>query len=350
MIARSRTGRRRGITSIAVAAAAGVVVASGALAGCSSSGSSADTLVLYNGQHESTTTALVADFTKRTGIKVKVRSGEDPELANQILTEGSAAPADVFYTENSPALELLSEKGLLSTIPTGTLDLVPAQYSSPKGDYVGIAARETVLLYNPAKISESQLPASLLDLAAPAWKGRVGVAPSGGDFQTIASAVVAISGESAASAWFKGLATNGKFYQSNSAIMQAVNRGEIPLGVTYHYYYFRDQAESGTNSGNVQLHYFGRQDPGAFLSISAAAVLDSSKHKAAADKLVAYLAGPDGQRELATSDDFEYPLNPAVPANAKLRPLDQLDAPKVDLTRVGDSKQTVRLMQDAGLI
>ena len=60
--------------------------------------------------------------------------------------------------------------------------------------------------------------------------------------------------------------------------MKAVNAGEIPAGVIYHYYWYGDQAKTGENSKNVALHYFRNQDPGAFVSISGGGVLKSSKH------------------------------------------------------------------------
>ena len=94
-----------------VAAIAGLLVMAGGLAACGkSSGApaadapiSGQTITLYNGQHEQTTNALVDAFTKQTGVKVKVRSDDEDVLAQQIQQEGSKSPADVFFTENTPA-------------------------------------------------------------------------------------------------------------------------------------------------------------------------------------------------------------------------------------------------------
>ena len=83
-------------------------------------------LTLYSGQHEQSVNLLVADFLKRTGIAVKVHSGEGPEIANQIAEEGASSPADVYFTENSPELMLLSDKGLLAPVDPNTLTEVPA--------------------------------------------------------------------------------------------------------------------------------------------------------------------------------------------------------------------------------
>lgn len=311
---------------------------------------SAETITLYNGQHKSTTELLVKDFTKATGIKVNIRSGEDPELANQVLQEGDASPADVFYSENSLALALLSEQGKLAPVDQDTLEQVPANFTSPAKDWVGIAGRAVVLAYNASKLPESSVPASILDVGSASWQGKIGLAPAGADFQAIVAGVVKSAGVQRATAWLEGLKRDGQVYQSNAAIVQAVNRGEIPAGIVYHYYWFRDQAESGANSAAVKLHYFGNQDPGAFLSISGAGVLKTSKHQAAAQKLVHFLSGETGQRALAASNDFEYPLNAGVPANAKLKPLKELGLPETVLADVGNGRQVVKLLQQVGLL
>lgn len=63
-------------------------------------------IVIYNAQHENLVKSWVDGFTKDTGIKVTLRNGGDSELGNQLVQEGSASPADVFLTENSPAMVL----------------------------------------------------------------------------------------------------------------------------------------------------------------------------------------------------------------------------------------------------
>ena len=73
-----------------------------------------------------------------------------------------------------------------------------------------------------------------------------------------------MEGADKARAWLKGLKANAKIYRNNVAILSAVNSGEIETGIIYHYYWYRDQAESGANSKNVQLEFFGHKDPGAF--------------------------------------------------------------------------------------
>src|SRR3954465_7230564 len=123
----------------------------GVLAACGGSGDSSDsgstTLTLYNAQHEDLMKAMVDGFTEKTGIKVEFRSGEDPELANQIVQEGKASPADVFVTENSPSVQVVADAGLFAPLDKDTLAQVPQQYRPESGDWTGFAARSTVLAY-----------------------------------------------------------------------------------------------------------------------------------------------------------------------------------------------------------
>ena len=342
----TRAGRTiAGIVTIAGVAAA--LSACGGDAGSSDSGSS--TLTLYNAQHEDLMKAMVDGFTEKTGIKVEFRNGDDAELANQIVQEGKASPADVFVTENSPSVQVVADAGLFSPLDKDTLAQVPEQYRPSSDEWVGFAARSTVLAYNPDMVHESDLPASMLDLAKPEWKGKVGFAPGGADFQAIVGAVLELRGEEATRTWLQGLADGNAIYQGNSAVMQAVNEGKIPVGIIYHYYWYKDQAESGENSKNVKLHLFGNQDPGAFVSVSGAGVLASSDHQDEAQQLVNYLTSPDGQKRLAGSTALEYAVGKGAASAKVLPPLDTIEAPEVDPGSLNGPEVT-KLMQDVGLL
>src|SRR5271167_2230775 len=130
------------------------VVVSGLGLGVASPAAIGASLTLYSAQHEQTVDLVTKAFTKETNIDVKVHSGEAPELASQLVKEGAASSADVFFTENSPELELLSEKGLLSKVAPATLASVPAADSGANGDWIGVLARENVLVFDKSMIKE----------------------------------------------------------------------------------------------------------------------------------------------------------------------------------------------------
>jgi iron(III) transport system substrate-binding protein len=292
---------------------------------------------------------MVQQFMAETGIEVKVRNGSDLEMANQIVQEGDASPADVFVTENSPAMTLVDGRNGFSPVAPATLEQVPERYRAPNGHWVGFAARATVLAYNKDAPVADALPDSIMDLASPQWRGKVGYSPTGADFQAIVSAVLALKGEAETARWLEGLKANAVAYKGNGVVMKAVNDGDVDAGIIYHYYWYQDQAEAGDNSANVRLHFFGGKDPGAFTSVSGAGVLASSKHPEAAQQLVKYLTGQTGQQTLADSTALEYTVASGVAANKELKPLSEIDAPEVDVSEL-NSEKVVTMMQDAGIL
>jgi iron(III) transport system substrate-binding protein len=326
------------------------LTAVGLLAGCGSDDAgAAETLTVYSAQHESLVRTMLEDFTAETGIELEFRDANDAELANQIVQEGEASPADVFLTENSPSIDILDDEGLLAPLDQSTLDQVGEQYRPSSGTWTGFAARSTVLVYNPAALPEAELPASIMDLANPEWEGRLGIAAGGPDFQAIVSAVLALRGEEATRAWLEGLERNADVYQSNTAVMRAADEGEIDAGVMYHYYWYRDQAENALQGDDARLHLFGNQDPGAFVSVSGAGVLASTDQPEEAQQLVAYLTSPEAQQKLAESSALEYAVGTGVASADVLPPLEELQAPDVDPGSL-DQRRVTELMQEVGLL
>ena len=337
--------RRRWSRIAAVLSALAVVL--GATA-CSSSGGN-DELLIYNAQHESLTKEWIDAFTKETGVKVTYRQGGDTELGNQLIAEGDASPADVFLTENSPAMAAVEKAGLFADLNADTLAQVPPQYRPATGKWTGVAARSTVFVYNKTRLQPDQLPKSMLDLQQPAWKGRWGGAPTKADFQAIVSALLQLKGEQAAAQWLAAMKTNAKIYNDNIATMNAVNAGEVDGGIIYHYYWFRDQANTKEGSGNTELHYFKNQDPGAFVSLSGGGVLKSSKKAQQAQQFLRFITGKAGQEVLEKGDSFEYTVASGVPANPALVPLNDLQAPVVDPSTL-DAQKVSDLMTKGGLL
>jgi iron(III) transport system substrate-binding protein len=357
--------RRRGVAlasaaALLVLAACGGSSSGGASGGTSGapSGSGATTapaldksvtLVVYNAQHDTLTAAWASAFTAQTGVKIEIRKGSDLTMANQIVAEGSASPADVFLTENSPGMTVVENAKLFAAIDKTTLNQVPSAYRPSTGKWVGIAARSTVFAYNPSLLPEADLPESIMDLQKPAWKGKWGAAPKGADFQAIVSAMLELRGEALTTAWLKGMKDNAQQFSGNSAAMKAVNAGTVPGAIIYHYYYYADQAKTKENSSNVKLKFFTNQDPGAFMSVSGGGVLASTKHPVEAQAFVNFVTSQAGQTVLSNSDAFEYSIDSDVAPNAQLKPLSELKPPKLDPASLNSVKVT-ELMTAAGLL
>jgi iron(III) transport system substrate-binding protein len=344
-----RRTRFRGALAISAIAITATV-----LTGCTTTASTAapTTIVLYNAQHEQTTTALVTAFTKQTGIVVKVDNDDEDVLTAKIEQEGSRSPADVIFTENTNWLQQLADRGLLASVLPSTLKSIPAADSASDDKWVGVSARVSSIVYNTKSLTASELPKSVLELADPKWKGKIEIAPSETDFWPVVSSVEDTYGHARALAWLKGLKANAgaNVVPDNETIVADVNKGVAQLGIINHYYFARLKAETAAGSLHAGLGYFAPKDAGYITTISGAAVLKSSHASSAAQKFVAFLTSRAGQETIAHGDSFEYPLAPGVAPNSAVTPLSELSPSGFTAAEFGTGSEAKKLLQEAQLL
>jgi iron(III) transport system substrate-binding protein len=306
-------------------------------------------ITVYTSQHQALTQEWADGFTAETGIPVAIRKGTDILMANQIIQEGPNSPADIFLTENSPAMVMVEQAGLFSPVVPETLAAVPEQFRPVSGMWTGIAARTTMFVYNTELLSEADLPVSMLDLADPKWQGRWGAAPAGADFQAIVSALLQLKGTDVTANWLAGLKRNALPYRGNFEAMRGANVGEVAGSLIYNYYYFGDQAGTGESSDKLKVHYFGNQDSGAFVSISGGGVLKASDNPDGAQAFLAFVTGPKGQAILRDGKSYEYPIASGISPNPAMPALDTIDYPRVDPSLL-NAQEVVQLMTASGVM
>ncbi len=353
MRGRVRSGERRvrRCARLAVLAALG----SALVAGCAQNGGAGGgggSLTVYSGQHVQTTEALVSAFERQTGITVNLRSDDEDVLADQIVTEGTRSPADVFYSENSPALQYVASKALLATVDPSTLASTPTRFNSPDGRWVGVSARVGVMAYNTGLLTPEQLPTSAMDLAEPQWSGRIGIAGSETDFQPIVTSIARTHGEEAALRWLDAVKANagGHDYASNEALTAAINDGQVALGMINQYYWYRLQVQLGPSSMHSAIAYLAPHDVGYVLDVSGAGILKSSSHQREAQRFLAFLTSKQGQQIIAHSNSFEYPIASGVTAARLETPLAQLQPNGITVAELGTGAEAIRLLQEAQLL
>jgi len=345
---RRRHSRRIVAASVVLIGAVAAIVAT---AGGSKTTSKA-TLTLYSGQHPQTVNAIMDAFEKATWISVSIRQYDEGVLAAQIMQEGSHSPADVFMTENSPALEALGTRGLLAKVSPAALAKTSARYSSARKDWEGVSARVSTMVYNTYKLKRSQLPRSVMELALPKWKGKLALAPSETDFQPIVTAVALRYGKASAQKWLEGIRANasGHIYPDNEALVSQVNGGQVLLGVINNYYWYRLRDEVGTSKVHSASALFKAGDPGYVIDVAGAGALESSKHQAEAQKFLRFLVSPAAQKIIATDESFEYPLGSGVKTTKPLIPFATLKPDPVTVTQLGTGTLAISLLRDASLL
>ncbi|MEN9872540.1 MAG: hypothetical protein RL450_475 [Actinomycetota bacterium] len=301
-------------------------------------------LVVYAGRSEELVQPLIDQFTAETGIEVEVRYAGSAELAAQILEEGDNSPADVFFAQDAGALGAVSKAGLLKTLDEGIRDLVSPEYGAKDGSWIGVSGRVRVLNYNPDKVVE--LPKSVFDLANPEYKGRVGIAPTNASFQAFVTAMRVIEGEAKTLAWLEAMKVNGVVYEKNGAILDAVEAGEIDMGLINHYYWFAKAKEVGVENLKSKIAQFESQDVGNLRNVAGVGILSDNP---SAKIFVEYLLSEKGQRYFVEQTG-EYPLVEGIDLVEGLVPLSDIPAPEFDLNDLDALEATLELIRQAGLI
>ena len=253
-------------------------------------------ITVYSGQHEQTVGALVTAFEAEAHIKVKVRSDDEARLANQLLQEGSDTPADVFFAENPPALNVLDEKHLLARRPPPRSPRSTPQYSPTSGDWVGVSARSVALgLQHRPGAGGGAADVDPRPRQAASGRARSGSPPARPTSSRSSPRSSSRTAPTRRRAWLSGLKANAKIYDDNEALVAAVDRGEVETGILDHYYWYRLRDEVG--AGKVALRAAllrGRRSRCRSSTCRAPGQLASSKHPKSAQAFLAFLVGQTG--------------------------------------------------------
>jgi len=305
-------------------------------------------LVVYSGRSEELVGPLFAEFTNATGIKVSARFGDSAELAAQMLEEGDRSPAQVYFSQDAGALGSVEE--LLSTLPESVTTLVPEQYRAVNDTWSGVTGRARVIAYDAESVPADQVPQSVFELTDEKWRGQVAIAPTNASFQAFVTAMRVTEGDDVTKEWLTGLVNNDvQTYEKNGLILDAVDSGQVQLGLINHYYWYQKAAEVGQENMRAQLGFMAPKDPGSLINVAGVGILKGAAENPAAIEFVQWLLSPSTQEWFVTNT-FEYPLVASVASAPNLPALDSLAGPDIALAQLSDLPGTLTMLQDVGLL
>ncbi|MFQ6172727.1 iron ABC transporter substrate-binding protein [Oryzobacter sp. R7] len=309
-----------------------------------------DALVIYSGRNENLVKGILDQLEERTGIDVQVRYGTSSELAAQLLEEGEGTKADLFFSQDAGALGAVAKAGRLETLPAATLDRVQEGFADDGQKWVATSARARVIAYDPAQAPEVTEMTTVDAVLDPKYKGRIGFAPTNASFQTFVTALRVTKGEDGAREWLEKFKANEpKAFDNNILVLDAVDSGQVALGLVNHYYWYERVAEKGASGVKVEIHFLNADDPGALVNVAGVGVIAGSPQKDAALKAVDFLLSAEGQRYFA-DETAEYPVVPGIESTKHdLVPLEQLKGSSVDLNQLDSLDQTLALLDEVGL-
>lgn len=301
---------------------------------------------MYSGRSEELVKDLFTAFTDETGISVDARYGDSGEMAALLMTEGTASPADVFFSQDAGALGAVESQ--LLGLPEQTLSAVDAKYASTKGKWVGVTGRVRVIVYNP-KLAPTP-PNTIDGLLDPQWSGKIGFAPTNASWQSFVTALRVLRGEEGAENWLVDFAKNKPVaYEKNSAVRDAVNSGEVSLGLVNHYYLLEKIAAEGAQAVTAKNQFMAAGDVGGLVNIAGVGILSGAPHSDAAQKFVDFLQSETAQIYFR-SRTWEYILSSGAKQPEGIPSFSALQAPSIDLSDLKSIDATQELLQKVGLL
>ncbi len=311
---------------------------------------SGGSLVIYSGRNENLVGPVLEKIEESTGLDVQVRYGGSSEMAAQLLEEGEATEADLFFSQDAGALGALAGAGRLETLPASTTNQVIDGFADPQGTWVATSARARVVAYDPEQAPEAAEMTSIDEVLDPAYKGTIGFAPTNASFQSFVTALRVDKGEDGARQWLEDFKANEPVvYDNNTLVLDAVDSGQVALGLINHYYWYERVAEKGADAVNAQIRFLGSDDPGALINVAGVGVLAGSGQREGAVEAIDFLLSPEGQQYFA-DETAEYPVVEGVSSTTHdLAPLADLERSRVDLNSLDSLEQTLALLDQVGL-
>ncbi len=310
-----------------------------------------DALIIYSGRSDKFVKPVMAAFTEKTGIEVKLHSAKSTALLNKLRVEGARTQADLYISNDAGNLQLGSELGLFAPLPEDLVKVIDSKLRAPDNTWVGLSARARVLVVNTGQ-QRTGFVKSVFDLADPRLEGRLGITHSGNEgFIAGATVYMLKAGKERTRRWLEGMRDNvdGQVFNKHSKIVAAVAAGKKDIGLVNHYYIYRHLARHPDAPIRILLPDQGPDGMGVAWNVAGIAVSKYSKRQAQARRLVAFMVSEAGQ-EIFAKVNREYPTRSGVPADPAIPPVSSYkvaDVPMAELARQRDA--TIDLLESVGM-
>jgi iron(III) transport system substrate-binding protein len=297
-------------------ASARVALALAALAGATAA-AAAEEVNIYSYRQPQLIDPLLKAFTAKTGVKTNVVYAADG-LNERLAAEGRNSPADVLLTVDAGRLSEAKDAGLTQPVESAALaKAIPAQFRDPANHWFGLTMRGRVVYASKDRVKQDSI--AYEDLADPKWKGKVCIRSGQHVYNTsLIATIIAHKGEAFAETWLKGVRDNLAHKPSGGDREQARDiasgKCDLALGNTYY------MALMTTNEKNpeqkqwaaaIRLMFPNANDRGTHVNISGVAMAKNAPNRAAAVKLMEFLASDEAQGIYATANN-EYPVGPGA--------------------------------------
>ncbi len=279
--------------------------------------SAAEKVNIYSYRQPKLIDPLLKAFTAKTGIETNIIYA-NAGLEERIQAEGANSPADVLFTVDIGRLTEAKERGITASVNVADvkeLAAIPANFRDPEGHWFGLTLRGRVVYASKERVKQDSF--TYAELADPKWKGKI-CTRSGQHVYNVSlvASVIAHKGEAATEEWLKGVRDNlaRKPAGGDREQVRDVQAGLCDIAIANTYYMaamLRDPKQKEW-AESVRIIFPDAATTGTHVNVSGVSLIKSAPNKAAALKLMAFLASDEGQKMYAEANS-EYPIDPKVP-------------------------------------
>lgn len=295
-------------------------------------------------------------FTEKTGIETNVLYSTKG-LAQRLKAEGENSPADVILTVDIGRLYIYRDLDLLSTVQSQKLEAnIPEHLRSSDNTWFGLSKRSRIIVTSKERVAPGEIT-TVEDLADPKWEGRICVRPGSHVYnRALMASMIAAHGVEEAEKWAAGLVANlARRPQGNDrAQVKAIYEGQCDVAIINNYYFGKLKYSEDENQRewakalDLVFPNQGEGQRGAHVNISGGGIAKYSKNKAAAQALLEFLTEPLAQR-LYGEINFEYPVNPTVPASEELESWGTFKEDKLPILTIAElSREAQKIIDRVG--
>ncbi|MFT6085643.1 MAG: iron(III) transport system substrate-binding protein [Glaciecola sp.] len=310
---------------------------------------------VYSARKEALIKPILDDFSKQTGIKVNLITGDADALISRMKSEGQFSPADVLITTDVGRLVRAKQLGVTQVnADESIIKNVPSYLRDDDLHWTALTLRARPIMYAKGRVDPASL-STMQALTKKEWKNRICIRSSNNIYnQSMISGMIQTQGEAQTLAWAKGLVAN--FARTPKGgdrdQIKAVVAGECDVAIANTYYLAgmlnAEDEDTRQTAQQIAVFWPDEETIGTHVNISGASIAKYAKNVDSAKALIGFMLTDEAQVWYAETN-HEYPVKKGIKWSQTLQDMGTFKAQEVSLSKVGETNaEALMLMDSAG--
>jgi len=306
-------------------------------------GHKSEEVVVYTSVDQIFSQAVLKDFEKETGLRVKaVYDTEETKstgVLNRLIAEKDNSQCDVFWSGDPVRTIVLKNKAITQAYNSPVAKDINPIFKDAEYHWTGFSARARVLIYNKTLLKDSEVPQSVLDLCQEAYKGNIAIAnPLFGTTTFHISALFVALGDEKAQQFLRDLKSNDVVIAtSNGDVKKRVMNAEVACGLTD----TDDAFEALKEGADVGIVFLDQEGMGTLVMPNTVSLIKDAPNVENGKKLIDYLLSKTTEAKLAQSC-AQMPLHKGVETPNNIPSLDHIKPMKVDYAQTAQKLEDIQ--------